>query len=84
MNLLEDPNIARDWKATIGALAGMTPLVKQFPWLHDVTNWVPGSLLGRVSPKLGRIIRLKQVSLPRWDRASVSMESPTSSFAGFC
>ncbi|KAL8697028.1 MAG: hypothetical protein Q9224_002505, partial [Gallowayella concinna] len=59
MNLLEDPSLARDWKATISAIASMTPLVKQFPWLHDAVEWIPPSLLNRIAPQFARIKELQ-------------------------
>ena len=63
MNLLEDPGLARQWKATISAIASMTPLFKQFPWLHSVVDLVPKSILRRYLPKFARIQSLRAVSL---------------------
>ncbi|KAL8951390.1 MAG: hypothetical protein Q9222_002640 [Ikaeria aurantiellina] len=59
MDLLENPARAKEWKATIGAVASMTPLVKQLPWLHGVARCIPKTLLRRFSPDLARIQSLQ-------------------------
>lgn len=42
MNLLDDPDIASDWKMTINAIASLTPLIKQLPWIIPMVRRVPG------------------------------------------
>ena len=63
MNLLEDPQRARDWRTTISAIAGLTPLIKQFPWLIPVVKRMPRLYLERVVQRLARLLSLQAVSL---------------------
>ncbi|KAL8933993.1 MAG: hypothetical protein Q9216_006123 [Gyalolechia sp. 2 TL-2023] len=59
MNLLEDSGRALDWKMTIDAIASLTPLIKQFPWIIPLVRKIPLLLLRAVSPKLTRILSLQ-------------------------
>ena len=62
MDLLENPSVAKEWKMTISAIASLTPLIKQFPWLHNVVEWIPDLLLRQFVPKFARIRILRAVS----------------------
>lgn len=62
MNLLEDPQRARDWRTTISAIAGLTPLIKQFPWLIPIAKRIPLQLLKELVPSLARLLSLQEVS----------------------
>ncbi|KAL8919632.1 MAG: hypothetical protein Q9208_006664 [Pyrenodesmia sp. 3 TL-2023] len=59
MNLLDDPEVASNWKMTINAIASLTPLIKQFPWLIPVVRRIPGWLLRSALPKLERLLSLQ-------------------------
>lgn len=63
MSLLEDPQRAKDWKATITAIASLTPLIKQFPWLVPLIKRVPLFVLQAVVPRLARLLSLHVVCL---------------------
>lgn len=41
MDLLNNPALAKEWKKTISAIASMTPLIKQLPWLHNAVDYIP-------------------------------------------
>ncbi|KAL8882352.1 MAG: hypothetical protein Q9198_000640 [Flavoplaca austrocitrina] len=59
MNLLEDPDIASDWKLTINAIASLTPLIKQFPWIIPMVRRIPAWFLRATLPKLERLLSLQ-------------------------
>ncbi|KAL8885902.1 MAG: hypothetical protein Q9215_006310 [Flavoplaca cf. flavocitrina] len=59
MNLLEYPDIASNWKMTINAIASLTPLIKQFPWIIPVVRRIPGWFLRATLPKLERLLSLQ-------------------------
>lgn len=61
MNLLEDSEIASNWKLTINAIASLTPLIKQFPWIIPVVRRIPGWFLRTILPKLERLLSLQEV-----------------------
>ena len=63
MNLLEDPKRAKDWQGTISAVASLTPLIKQFPWLTPLAKLVPLSILQLVMPNMARLLSLHVVSV---------------------
>ncbi|KAL9013251.1 MAG: hypothetical protein Q9173_002036 [Seirophora scorigena] len=60
MNLLEDSEMASSWKLTIKAIASVTPLIKQFPWIIPVVRRIPGWFLRTLLPKLGRLLSLQE------------------------
>ena len=62
LNLLEDESKAKDWQKTIVALAVLTCVVKQAPWLIPIALKLPIELWMTILPLLGRIVRLNKVS----------------------
>jgi hypothetical protein len=60
--LLYSTKQAHRWKETIGAIAILTPLAKQFTWIIPMALKVPVALLNAVVPSLGRIVQLHRVS----------------------
>jgi len=62
LGLLKSTKQAHDWKETIGAIAILTPLAKQFTWIIPMALKVPVALLKAVVPSLGRIVQLHRVS----------------------
>ena len=63
MNLLEDPQRAKDWRLTINAVSSLTPLIKQFPWFIGVAKRIPHLFLRALVPRLARLLSLQMVSL---------------------
>jgi hypothetical protein len=63
LGLLQDTKRAQGWKDTIGAIAILTPLAKQFTWIIPMALKVPVALLNTVVPSLGRIVQLHRVSI---------------------
>ena len=63
MNLLEDPDVASDWKLTINAIASLTPLIKQFPWIIPMVRRISGWFLRVALPKLERLLSLQAVGV---------------------
>ena len=63
MNLLEDPQRAKNWRRTIEAIASLTPMIKQFPWLIPIVRRLPHMFLRGVAPRLARLLSLQTVSL---------------------
>lgn len=61
LGLLKDSRRALEWKRTISAVAALTPLIKQFPWIISLVKKVPISLLRAVVPDLARIVELHKV-----------------------
>lgn len=62
LGLLYSTKQAHGWKKTIGAIAILTPLAKQFTWIIPMALKVPVALLNAVVPSLGRIVQLHRVS----------------------
>lgn len=62
LHLLHDDEKAREWQKTIAALAMLTPLVKQAPWLIPVALKLSVGFWMTIAPSLGRIVRLNRVS----------------------
>ncbi|KAL5115780.1 hypothetical protein ACEQ8H_006275 [Pleosporales sp. CAS-2024a] len=58
LGLLHSTKQAHAWKETIGAVAILTPLAKQFTWIIPMALKVPVGLLNAVVPSLGRIVQL--------------------------
>ena len=61
IDLLQDEERAKDWQNTIAALAMLTALVKQAPWLITVAKKLPVTLWMNVAPSLGRVVKLSKV-----------------------
>ena len=63
LGLLKDTKRALEWKTTISAVAALTPLIKQFPWIIPVVKSVPISVLRCCVPDLSRVIELHKVCM---------------------
>ena len=63
MHLLENPQRATDWGATMKSITTLTPLIKQFPWLIAVARRIPQLLLKSITPRFARLLALRVVSL---------------------
>ena len=61
LDLLKDDRRTDDWKRTIGAVSGLTPLIKQFTWIIPLALRLPLCLIQRVVPNLARIVALRRV-----------------------
>lgn len=59
---LEDYKAAKEWHDTIAAIAKMTTLLKQFPWLLGIAMKMPVSVIELLSPALARLLKLHSVS----------------------
>ncbi|RAL64506.1 hypothetical protein DID88_001981 [Monilinia fructigena] len=55
--LQRNPEDAKLWHETIGAVSTLTPLIKQFPWLIPVAKKLPSVMVDFFSPTLGRLLR---------------------------
>ena len=54
---------SEEWGRTIRAVAGLTPLVKQFPWLIDIVKSIPLAVATRIMPPdLARVSQFHYVS----------------------
>lgn len=53
---------AEEWASTIEAVAALTPLIKQFPFLIGLVDYIPLSLIKTVNPTFGRLLSLQNVS----------------------
>ena len=62
MGLQDDDLQAEEWNRTIRAVAKLTSLVKQFPWIINLFKKLPLGMLQRLAPDLARILQLHQVS----------------------
>ncbi|MCJ1438985.1 hypothetical protein MMC27_008375 [Xylographa pallens] len=58
LDLLGNLAEATEWKHTIGAIAGLTPLIKQFPWILPLARRLPLLFWQFVLPELGRALVL--------------------------
>lgn len=62
LDLLGHPQKAQEWRNTIGAISGLTPLIKQFPWLiplaRRLARRLPLTLWQFVLPDLARALIL--------------------------
>lgn len=69
LHLLKNEENAREWQRTIAALAFLTPLCKQFPWLIPIALEIPVGFWMTIAPSLGRVVRLNRVSInPNFSR----------------
>jgi hypothetical protein len=64
LQVLDAEENGLDWQQTISALAFLTPIVKQAPWLIPAALKFPVGFWMSVCPTLGRIVRLNRVSPP--------------------
>jgi len=62
LHLLKDEEKAKNWQKTIAAVALLTSIAKQIPWLIPVALKLPVALWMTIAPPLGRIVRLNRVS----------------------
>jgi len=62
LNLLQDERKALEWQKTIAAVALLTPICKQIPWLIPMALKLPVGFWMSIAPPLGRIVRLNRVS----------------------
>ena len=62
VHLLENHHNAREWQRTIAALAFLTPICKQAPWLIPSALKLSVRLWMMVVPTLGRVVKLNRVS----------------------
>ena len=62
LDLLGNPREAREWKNTIGAISGLTPLIKQFPWLIPMARRLPLIIWTVLLPDLARALLLHRAS----------------------
>lgn len=60
--LLLDDQRALEWQRTIKAVATLTPLAKQFPWLIPLALKCPLRPLQKIVPDLARIVKARRVS----------------------
>ncbi|KAL9634621.1 MAG: hypothetical protein Q9164_003980 [Protoblastenia rupestris] len=60
MHLLQNEEYAREWQKTIAAVAFLTPIAKQFPWLIPTALKFPVGFWTTVAPPLGRIVELNR------------------------
>ncbi|TGO68998.1 hypothetical protein BELL_0796g00030 [Botrytis elliptica] len=56
-DLQENKTLAVDWSATIRAVARITPLMKQFPWMMTVALYIPIDILRFFMPELSRLVQ---------------------------
>jgi hypothetical protein len=54
---------AKDWAETMAAVARLTPIIKQFPFLITWVKKIPISILHFFVPALARLLKLHQVGL---------------------
>ena len=62
LHLLKDEKKAKDWQKTIAAVALLTAIVKQAPWLIPIALKLSVGFWMTIAPPLGRIVRLNRVS----------------------
>jgi cytochrome P450 len=60
-DLLDDQQRTLDWKMTVRAVAGLTPVAKQFPWLIPIAFGLQLPLLRSIAPNLSKIVELQRV-----------------------
>ncbi|KAI4251245.1 MAG: hypothetical protein LQ352_004970 [Teloschistes flavicans] len=58
-DLIRSEQAASEWLRTIKAIAGLTPLVKQFTWIIPIALKLPLAPLRAVVPDLARIVALR-------------------------
>lgn len=55
---------AEEWASTIEAVAALTPLIKQFPFLLGLVDYIPLSFVKALNPTFGRLLSLQKVIFP--------------------
>ena len=76
MGLQDDYDRAKSWSCTMRALAQLTPLIKQFPWLINLVQKLPSNIIRPWLPNLARVVFLIRVSRPyREGRQGISIPS---------
>lgn len=63
-DFLLNENEATGWKRTINAVAILTPLAKQFPFIIPMALRLPTKPLELAVPDLARIVKLRRVTCP--------------------
>ncbi|KAL9078853.1 MAG: hypothetical protein Q9157_002223 [Trypethelium eluteriae] len=58
LDLLQNEREAKRWREAISALAMLTPLVRQFPWLIPTAIKLPIPFWNLIYPALGRVVQL--------------------------
>lgn len=69
--LLQDDQAALEWQRTIKAVAILTPLAKQFPWIIPLALKCPLWPLQMIVPDLARIVKARRVEHIRLPVAAV-------------
>jgi len=64
LHLQSNPDKAREWSATVQAIAEATPFVKQFPWIIDYALKIPLEVLRALHPVLAGLLAVHHV---RWN-----------------
>lgn len=64
-HLLANEKEAEDWKSTIGTVASLTPVIKQFGWILPLALRLPVRLVEALNSDLVRVIKLRSVSRER-------------------
>lgn len=62
LHLLKDVERAREWQKTVAAIAFLTPICKQAPWLIPIALKLSVGFWMMIAPSLGRIVRLNRVT----------------------
>ncbi|KAI0204166.1 cytochrome P450 [Astrocystis sublimbata] len=75
LNLLHDDDKALNWQRTIRAVAHLTPIGRQFPWLMPVALKLPVRPLEYIVPDIARIVGLRRDMKMRAEEAIKSHEA---------
>lgn len=70
--LLLDEQAATEWQNTIKAVAFLTPLAKQFPWIIPLALKCPLEPLQMVVPDLARIVKARRVNTTIYSKHQLS------------
>ncbi|PQE05659.1 cytochrome P450 protein [Rutstroemia sp. NJR-2017a BBW] len=70
-NLQKNRTLAVEWSSTIRAVAKMTPLMKQFPWMMTAGLYIPISVLQLLMPEFSRLVQYHKVSLMTVNKATI-------------
>ena len=63
MGLQKDRHHAGNWNQSIRAVASMTPIAKQFPWIISWTQRVPIKIVRLFLPRLARLLQFHRVGI---------------------
>ncbi|KAL9092331.1 MAG: hypothetical protein Q9165_004505 [Trypethelium subeluteriae] len=77
LHLLDDEDAARKWRKTIGALAFLTPLVKQLPWLIPFALRLPVAFWNVMAPSLAHIMAFHREMRRQADAALSQATDPS-------